>query len=161
MRSTLPLILCTTLTLTGCATISGSRLNPLNWFGQSTEAQVTETGELRPLTPQNRKTKIVDSRSLIATVSDLRIERTASGAIVRATGTTAVQGAFNAELVEVSNTGSVLTYAFRVEKSSGLTGVGPQASRRIVAAKALSTADLAGIRTIRVQGANNARSAAR
>ena len=96
MRATLPLLLRTALATTGCARLADSRINPLNWFGSSQSSSVTPTGELRPLVPANRTTKVTDERGAIAQVSALRIERTPDGAIMRATGIASTQGQFNA-----------------------------------------------------------------
>jgi hypothetical protein len=161
MRATLPLLLCAALATTGCARLADSRINPLNWFGSSQSSSVTPTGELRPLVPANRTTKVTDERGPIAQVSALRIESTPDGAIMRATGIASTQGQFNAQLVEVSNSGGVLTFAFRLEAAPGVTAQNSSFSRQVTVAKALSFGDLAGVRTIRVQGANNQRSASR
>lgn len=161
MRMTLPLLLCATLTITGCARVADSRLNPLNWFGGSQPSAMTSTGELRPLVPVNRATKVVDSRGNIAEVTELEVDKTAEGALVRATGVSSTQGQFNAQLVPVSNEGGILTLAFRIEAAAGFTGTNSAFSRQVTVARALSLGELAGVRTIRVQGATNARSAAR
>lgn len=156
MRITLSLALCAVLAVSGCARISDSRLNPLNWFGQSTSGQVTNAGELRPLVPENRATKIVDGRGLVQSVSSLFVERTPSGAIVRATGIVTGANPFNAQLVPVSLENGVYTFEFRVEASQAAGG-----RQSITAARALTMADLAGVRTIRIQSATNQRSSKR
>lgn len=153
------LILCATLTLTGCARLADSRLNPGNWFNRSTE---TATPANRvPIIPEGRTVRTIDQRQLIASVEALEIARTPSGAIVRATGLAATQGFFNAELVNRGVENGVLTFDFRVEAPRGFQDIGPTGTRRITAATALSTGDLAGIRSIRVQGAQNARTSNR
>ena len=161
MRVTLPLILAATLTATGCAQISQSRINPLNWFGPSQSTPVTASGALRPLTPENRKTRVVDSRGAIATVSALVLERTSNGAIVRATGIASTQGQFNAQLVTVGRENGVLTFAFRIETTSGATAPTSAFARQVTVARQLSFAELQDIRTIRVQAATNTRSVSR
>ena len=160
MRATLPLMICLIVATTGCARISESRLNPLNWFGNSTSAPLTATGQLRPLVPANRGGGVIDQRGSIADITALRVEKTPTGAIIRATGQASTQGQFNAQLVPVSNAGGVLTFAFRIE---GLAGAqtGTAASRQVTVARALSFNELAGVSTIRVQGARSSRSASR
>tara|TARA_R110002051_G_scaffold25371_9_gene61999 strand:+ start:1658 stop:2143 length:486 start_codon:yes stop_codon:yes gene_type:complete len=161
MRVTLPLILAATLTATGCAQISQSRINPFNWFGPSQSVPVTATGELRPLTPANRKTRVVDSRGAIATVSALVLERTSDGAIVRATGIASTLGQFNAQLVTVGRENGVLTLAFRIETAASSNVPTSAFARQVTVARQLSTAELQDIRTIRVQGATNTQSVSR
>ena len=161
MRATLPLILCATLAVTGCARVAESRLNPLNWFGSSQPvANVDQNGQLRPLVTGTGPA-VIDQRGAIDQISAMAVDRTPGGAIVRATGIASTQGQFNAQLVPVSNTGGVLTLAFRVEAPSGFAAGGSDFSRQITVARAFSDRDLAGIRVIRVQGVRNAREARR
>lgn len=161
MRKTLPLLVCVALAVTGCARVSGSKLNPLNWFGASQSAPVNATDEVRPLVPTNRATKVVDSRGVIDTISTLSVEQTPDGALIRASGIASTQGQFNAQLVTVSNTGGTLTLAFRIQAASGFSGVNSTRSREVTVARFMSFADLADVRTIVVQGATNARSTTR
>ena len=66
-------------TAVGCARVSDSRLNPFNWFGGSTES----TG----LAPDGGFAEIApDRRNLVDQVTQLRVERTPGGAVIRATG---------------------------------------------------------------------------
>jgi hypothetical protein len=156
------LTLCLILTVSGCARLADSRLNPLNWFGRSTAvAATTPTGELRPLVPEGRRVQVVDGRVLIDTIADMSVDRNPGGAILRATGVAATQGFYNAQLVLRSAENGVLTYDFRVEAPAGFEAIGTEASRRITAAVALDDARLAGVRRIVVQGARNARTSGR
>lgn len=161
MRLTLPLLLCAALTVTGCARVSQSKLNPLNWFGSSAPSVMTAEGTRQPLVPETRATKVVDARGAIDQVTTLVIEKTADGALVRATGIASTQGQFNAQLVPISNERGTLTFAFRIQAASGFSGVNSAFSRQVTVARFLSFADLADVRRIMVQGATNARSAAR
>lgn len=151
-----------TLSLTGCARIADSRFNPFNWFGRSTETTTaTAPAEIRPLVPEGRRTQVVDQRALVARVTALQIDRSTSGAIVRATGVAATQGAFNAELVSRGVENGTLLLEFRAEVPAGFQAVGSERSRRITAAYAIDMSDLAGIRAVRVQGATNAQTSRR
>ena len=160
MRVTLPLLLCAALTVTGCARVSQSKLNPLNWFGASQSAPLTSTGERRPLVPDTRTVR-TDTRGAIQEVSALAVEKTPDGAIIRATGIASTQGQFNAQLVPVSNEAGTLTFAFRIEAPAGFSGTNSAYSRQVTVARFMTTSELAGVRTIRVQGATNVRSASR
>ena len=160
MRITLPLLICATLAITGCARVSQMGLNPFNWFGASTQTPRTASGPLRPLVPANKGVTVVDGRGMIQDITALVIEKTSNGAIVRATGTASTQGQFNAQLVPVSNDGGVLTMAFRIEMGQQ-TGANTAGSRQVSVARVLTTTDLSGVRIIVVQAARNQRSAAR
>ncbi len=161
MRNSLPLLLAATLTVTGCARISDSRINPLNWFGNSQPSAMTTSGERRPLTPIGGKSRVVDSRGAIQSITELTLERTSEGAIVRATGLASTLGQFNAELVETARESSVLTLTFRIEAATTNTAPASAHARQVTAAYALSVNDLQDVRTIRVQSATNARSVSR
>jgi hypothetical protein len=149
------------LTLSGCARIADSRLKPFNWFGQSQDAPVTETGEIRPLVPAGRTVNIVDARPMLQSVTALSVDRSPTGAIVRATGVAPTQGFFNAELVNAGISGAVLTLEFRAQAPLGFEAEGSAASRQINTAFAIDAEDLSTIRRVRVQAATNARTAAR
>lgn len=156
MRPILPILLCATLAATGCSRIADSRLNPFNWFGGSqSEANVDQSGELRPLIPDDASVLTFDNRVLIGAVSSLTIDRTPDGAIVRATGIATSQGQFNAELVPVNQENGTLTLAFRVQTPTGNVAQGSNASRQISAAYVLDLNELAAIRAVRVQGQQN------
>jgi len=158
----LGLVLCLGLAVSGCARLAQSPLNPVNWFGPATEepATVEEIRARKPILPPNR-TRIVEGRPLVQSVSEMEVIRTPSGALVRATGVVPTQGFFNAELVNAGTENGVLTFDFRAEAPAGFEAAGSDLSRRITAAEVLSGDDLDGVRTIRVRAANNARSARR
>lgn len=153
MRSTLLLLLLISMTVTGCARVADSRLNPLNWFGRSQAVQNTDAeGNLRPLVMPGELVTIVDSRPLVGSVSSLSIDRTPDGAIVRATGQTSGQGFYNAELVAIEADGGTLTLAFRASAPATRQA----GTQNITAAYVLTNAELANIRRVRVQAQSNA-----
>jgi len=161
MLRSLSLLLCLALGLSACARLADSRINPLNWFGRSTEVAVAPAGPVRPLVTPGRGVTVVDARVRIETVTDVSIERTPGGAILRATGLAATQGYFNAQLVLVEAADGVAVYEFRVEAPPGFEAIGSEASRRITVAETLDAATLAALRTIEVRGAQNARRTSR
>ena len=161
MKTSITLALVAALSLGACGRIADSRLNPFNWFGPSQPvANVDAEGNLRPLVP-GTGSAVFDQRGAIDQIAALSIERTPNGALVRATGIASTQGQFNAQLVPVRFENGVLTLAFRVEAPEGFSAGGSEASRTITVARALSNAELAAVRVIRVQGARNAREARR
>ncbi len=166
MARPLVLFLCLCLTLAGCARLSGSRLNPLNWFGASVAVAPTDAaGDLRPLVPAARQVTATDARILIASVTALDIDRTTGGAIIRATGIARSQGAFNAQLVPVGQDNGTLTLEFRIEtpppaQPEAQSGAGP-ASRTITVARVIDAAELASVRRVVVIGADGGRSISR
>lgn len=161
MRRVTLLGIAAALTLTGCARVAESRFNPMNWFGRSQEVVVVDPADRQPLIPANRQTTIVDGRSLVQSVSALRVDRTPTGAIVRATGLAPTQGFYNAELVNGGVSNGVLTLQFRAQAPADFEPQGTPRSRQINAAYAIDAADLSGIRTIRVEAASNARTSGR
>jgi hypothetical protein len=148
-------------TTTGCARLADSPVNPLNWFGGGGATQEAAPGEaeIRPLVPANPREIVVDQRGPVETITALSVDRTPYGALVTATGQTDIQGYFNAELVPVSIEDGTLTLEFRAEAPPAFTGLGSPRSRLITVAYRLDAADLATIRTVRVTGARNSRSA--
>lgn len=170
MRKTLPLLLITSLTLTSCGAVRESRLNPFNWFGRSQEVPVetAEQEEVNPLIPRARRGLFrrsqADSSELttpISSITELRVERVPGGAIIRATGLDATQGAFNVALVPENEdeepVDGVLTYSFERQLPEQPQAVGPEQTREVVAARSLTDQQLQRVRTIRIVAANNAR----
>ncbi len=155
------LTLCVALTLTGCARIAQSKLNPLNWFGRGQVIAPANPEDRKPLIPAGATTQLADTRGLIDTIINLTIDRSPAGGIVRATGVAATQGYFNAQLVLVSSDNGLLVYEFRVETPRGFEQIGTQASRQITAAVTLTMQQLAGVRQIQVRGARNAMASSR
>ena len=155
------------LLLTACGGSVGSGLNPFNWFGRS-RSEPVDAGPQNPLIPKRgglfaRRPDAPYTGLPVDTIAELRVERVAGGAIIHAKGIAATQGSHNARLVEDKDDGAdnVLTYTLRAERSGLRELVGPAQGREVVAAKALTDSDLAGIRTIRVKGARNARATSR
>jgi len=127
----------------------GTRLNPFNWFGGDREERIAVSeADVEP----------DDLRGLVAEVVELSVDPTAQGAIIRAMGRPAVQGYWEADLVEVSRENGTITYEFRVFPPLTTTAAGTAQSREVLVGTQLSTFDLAGIRTITVIGAQNRRS---
>ncbi|MBL4628710.1 MAG: hypothetical protein JKY00_11885 [Roseicyclus sp.] len=142
------LILFVMMSLAAC----DSRINPLNWFGGDREQRV----RVDPDDPS--RLEIVDDRALVAEITQVSVEQTTSGAIVRATGVTPLQGYFDAELVVIGRTPTSVVYDFRVaapvdNATSGLQEISVGAQ--------LSMAELAGIRSITVIAQNNRRTIGR
>jgi hypothetical protein len=145
-------VLCLVL-LAGCG-LRDSRLNPFNWFGGSQPAQ------LEPLVP----TAAPDQRALVADVIDMQVDQLPGGAILRATGRAPTQGYWQAELVLRSGPDQDPTapiYDFRVFPPVTPAAVSTSQSREVTVALYLSDIDLAGVQSITVQGAANARSTRR
>ncbi|MCG7623366.1 MULTISPECIES: hypothetical protein [unclassified Epibacterium] len=174
MRITIGALLVGTLVLSSCGGWRDSRINPGNWFGQSRDSRVEATADenLNPLIPQEedrvnligsrKDAEQVDNSLPIARIKDMRIERTSVGAILTVEGEAARNGAYKAELVpsEIQEAGR-LEYTFRVTYPKSATYRGTEATRTIRAAVSLSNQDLAGVRTIRVVGKENARESRR
>ncbi len=135
--------------LAGCAGLSTSRLNPLNWFGKR-EGVVTEFSIDKP----------ADPRPLIEMIVDMKIEKLPRGALVRATGRAATQGYWMADLVvnEVDEAGN-LVIDFRAIPALEGAAVSTAQSREITAAVSLRADTFASAKRITVRGASNEKSA--
>jgi hypothetical protein len=141
------------LTVSGCTRVSDSRLNPFNWFGGETTEDTVAPAPVEPTDPRPR----------VQQITALVIERTPTGAIVRATGVPATQGWHGAALVPASETprNGEMVYVFRAFPPDTRQPVSTVRSREITAARSLSVQELANIRSVRVEAAVNARTARR
>lgn len=167
MRTSFALLIAASLTVSGCGGWQDSRANPRNWFGGSDEVELnTDAAQnANPLLPADQDDSGLFSREapadesiLIASVTELRVERTSTGAIIYAEGLAARDGAYNVRLRTSDDASEgTLAFQFRADYPSYATSAGTEATRTLRAAASLSNADLAGIRVIRVEAANNAR----
>ena len=154
--ATVVLAVAVALLLAGCDTISNSKLNPFNWFGQSEEAPA--------VVPETASGIPNDPRQLVAQVLTLEVVTAPGGAIVRANGLPPTQGWWKAELVAENNgepVDGVLTYRFVVAQPIGNKPVSTVQSREVTAATFLSNIALENIRRIVVTGAGNSRTSSR
>lgn len=150
MTRSITIALAALLTLSACGAVRDSRINPFNWFGRSAPTETINTAEK------------VDPRLLVADVVSLSVEAYSGGAIVRATGRADTQGYWNAELVEVkTDNPEQLVLEFRMLPPLVHGNISTPQSREITAAITLTPSKLEYIRTITVQGANNARATRR
>lgn len=125
--------------LAGC----GGSLNPFKWFGKR-DRPVAAVSVALP----------ADPRPLIATITAARMERVPGGAVLTATGQGAAAGSWKADLVASPPQDGVLTLEFRAWPGPGTGAAGPRA---VTVGLYLRAKDLAGLRKIIVQGAENAR----
>jgi hypothetical protein len=173
MRKTVSVLLISLLTLSACGSVRDSSLNPFNWFGGSQPAAAPVTAaNTNPLIPEssglfsrNGNAPTLYPGRPIDTISTLNIDRVPGGAIIRATGVASVQGVFEAQLTpanpeELPESG-VLTYRLEGIHPANPRGIGTPATRQITVARYVSDSQLAGVRTIRVEAAQNARDARR
>ncbi len=168
MHKTLSFLMISTLFLSACGNWSNSRANPSNWFGSSTPSPVgVPADDANALVPQQgdgrglfARPEAEDNSVPIAVINELRIDPTASGAIVYATGTAIRQGAFNAQLARVRSEeltkNGIMEFTFRVDYPSYATAQGPERSRMVSEAINVSRQELEGIRLVRVKGQQNA-----
>lgn len=155
MKTPMLVLLCLTLSLAACGGMRDSRLNPRNWFDSSRE-------EARPDLGQT--SDVIDNRPLVPQVSAMTIERTSSGAIIRAEAVMPVAGYWDAELV-AENFGrpqnGVLTLRFvAAAPRQPVAGVN-EAARTLTAVYTLSQSQLDTTAEIVVTGETNSRRAGR
>ncbi len=132
-------------------------LNPFNWFKNTGNA--SQSGAALTLAPRRGYTAVTDTRPLIDQITGLSIDKTASGAIIRATGLAPAQGYHSADLVLVSAISGELTYEFRTRAPGTVLRIGSERLREIIAGTHLSQSQLRGVRRIRVVAAQNSRTA--
>lgn len=165
MRKSLLTLLVATMTLTACGAVRDSAFNPFNWFGGS-RAEALPEGSTNPLIPRRggiftRRAPAAYTGVPVATVQELVVDRAAGGAIIRVKGVASQQGPYEVRLVKDEDAaGGTLSYTLKALRTPTRI-VGPPSSREVVAARFVTDNDLAGIRTIRVKGAQNARSTSR
>ncbi|HBQ37351.1 MAG TPA: hypothetical protein DD729_11070 [Rhodobacteraceae bacterium] len=151
MKTPFAMILLSAVLLAGCA----SKFNPLNWFGGSREETLKEV---------EIPTKAADLRKLVAQVTSLKIEKNAGGAIIHAVGLPPTQGYWDAALVPEFDKlpiNGVLTFTLRIQQPLGFEKMSTPHSREVNVGYFISNHTLEGVKTIRVLGAQNARSVRR
>lgn len=98
-------------------------------------------------------------------VTELVIERVPGGAIVRASGVSSYDGPFSVQLTPANEDGEpvdgVLTYRLEAERPADVGRTTATQVRTVSAAIRLTDRELAGVRTIRVEGERNAQASAR
>jgi hypothetical protein len=149
------------LPVAGCARISGSGLNPFNWFGSARRSRRGNRTEKTPLVDPSRIGAAAETRPLIAQIESMQIDRIPGGAIVTATGIAEGAGYYDAVLLPAGNENGVLTYDFHAQNPAVPVAGPTVSSRRITVAVTLTNTELAGIRTITVRGALNVASSSR
>lgn len=154
------------LTLTACASVRDSRLNPFNWFGAS-RAAPAPAGEVNTLIPRRsalakREAPAYSGRP-IHSVTGLWIERVPGGAVIRAQGVARRQGAYSARLVrdDSRSVKGQLSYQLQTLLPPHATPTGTPASRTLDTAVHLTDQQLAGVHRVEITSATNARTARR
>lgn len=177
MRILTTTVLISALTLTACGAIRDSAVNPVNWFGKGRSGPVAPSEPatpVNPLIPKNEKGGIFarqrerDAIFLgepIDQVTDLTIERVPGGAVIRATGITAVQGVHSIQLTpttkDITPVDGVLSFRLEGIRPDRARSVGSVHTRTVVAAIALTDQELSGVGTIQVQAARNVQTSRR
>lgn len=169
MYKPLSVLVLSALLLSGCGGLRESRVNPLNWFGNSTPQRTTvrSDDEVNTLIPPQRRSIFRASGDdgyagvLVDNVTELHVEPRPGGALIRAVGVTRYQGPFEVKLVKVeeASTDGVLVYDLRALQYRNT--VGTAASRSIQAAVWVTDSDLAGVHSIQVRGSETQRTARR
>ncbi len=171
MRKSIAGLVILSVTLSACGW-RDSRVNPVNWFGNSRSAPVqTQTpGQANPLIPdQSGSIFRRASREApypgtpVDQITALSVEPSGGGAIIRVTGQSLRQGAHDVRLV-AQNDGEpvdgLLTLELRAIQP-GNTPQGPDSTRRIHAGRFVSDQDLSRISAIRVVGLRNSQTSSR
>ncbi|MCZ4352397.1 hypothetical protein O4H61_07700 [Roseovarius aestuarii] len=168
MRFAITFLMVSSLTLSACGGLRDSRANPANWFGGSKIERRTapvEAEAYNPLIPEKRDS-IFQRKSEeetyegtpIYAVEGVAVERSSGGAIIKATGLSLRQGAFDVRLwpenKDEKPVDGVLTYTLRAVQRTD-TPQGPERTRRVSAGTFVTTQTLESVRVIRVLGQTN------
>lgn len=167
MRTFLAILVISSMVLSGCSRLRDSRLNPGNWFGKSTSRPVAtapagQAAEVNPLIPVRTTVRLRDRREVyqgtpVDQITNVAVERTTAGAIVRVTAVSLQQGAYDVRLTSETDgdpVDGVLTLRMMAVQPTDEPQGSPR-QRTIHAARFVSNNDLASTRTIRVVGARN------
>lgn len=170
MRRTVTLLVISTMVLSACGGWSKSRVNPSNWFGKSRSQprQEATIENPNPLIPERVGIFRKDKREvydgvLLSEVTDVVIDRTNAGGIVRVTGKSRLQGAFDVRLTSDTDgepEDGVLTFSLKAIQPDD-QGVGSTAGRTVSVGRYVSKDVLARTSTIRIVAESNVRTTKR
>lgn len=164
MRRVIPALMVAILTLSACGSWRDAGANPRNWFGRSTAAPVAVDAKdaLLPKRSGLERAAPVYQGTRVDQIAALAVERVPGGALIRATGIATRQGAYDVRLIPLGAPDKgVLSYDLQVVYPRDRTLQGPEQSRRVTVALALTDQQLTGVRSIRVIGARNQQTVAR
>ncbi|SEK53072.1 hypothetical protein SAMN05443999_101605 [Roseovarius azorensis] len=166
MRRRVFLSLAAASVVAGCGGFRQSRINPRNWFGRSRSRRVAEMSaeNTNPLIPQQedsifrRRRTEVYAGTPVDQISEMVIERTSDGAIIRVTGLPLRQGAYDVRLIPENKDGKpengALVYRLMAVQSDTMPQGQPR-MREVRAAAFVSAPKLERTDIIRVVGARN------
>ncbi len=166
MRTFLAVLVISSLVLSSCGRLRDSRMNPGNWFSKSSSQSVSSTtsnpSEANPLIPEQSSILKRDKREVylgtpVDQITDVKVERIPSGALIRVTGISRQQGAHEVRLTSDHGgdpVDGVLTFTLKALQPT-TTPQGSQLRRTIHAARFVSNNDLDNTRTIRIVGERN------
>jgi hypothetical protein len=124
--------------------------------------------EVNPLIPRRRVSFFINNQPEafagrpIAEITEVLVERRPGGAIIRATGQANRVGPFDVRLIadEAASVDGTLVFDLKALQQAGPRSTNPRA-RQVTVGRWITDQDLAGIRTVTVRGADNARSVRR
>jgi hypothetical protein len=160
------LSLATVSVLAGCGGFRQSRANPRNWFGRSRSrrrAAEPASENTNPLIPEREDTifrrnrKEVYEGTPVDQVTQMVIEPTSDGGIIKVTGLSLRQGAFDVRLISDSDgepVNGVLEYRLMALQSEE-GAQGSERARTVTAGEFVSAQKLERANVIRVIGARN------
>ena len=172
MRTIVAILVISSVALGGCGRLRDSRVNPANWFGKGQSTPIEQPQEqaeeqyVNPLIPERpSKLRLFKKRkdrpyegTPVGQITDVTVERTIGGAILRVTAVSPRQGAFDVRLIPANKENEpidgVLTYSIRALQPTD-TAIGSTRSRTLVVAEPIDQSLLERTRTIRVVAAEN------
>ncbi len=170
MRRLAILLVLSSMVLGACGGWRDSRANPSNWFGKSRSAPapVATAENPNPLIPERVGIFNPDKRenyegTMLREITDVVIERTNSGGIIRVTGMSAQQGQHDVRLVSDNDdepVDGVLSYTLMAVQPND-QGIGSKSGRTVRVGKFVSSQVLARTDTVRIVAEINVRTTKR
>ncbi|MFK7940328.1 MAG: hypothetical protein AB8B82_13185 [Roseovarius sp.] len=170
MRRIAILLVVSSMVLSACGGWRDSRVNPSNWFGQSRSAPapVATAENQNPLIPEQTGIFRQDKRenyegTLLREVTDVVIERTNSGGIIRVTGKSTFQGAHDVRLTSETDgepEDGVLTLSLKAVQPTD-QGVGSTSGRTVRVGRFVSNEVLLRTQSVRIVADGNVRTTRR
>ena len=166
MRSFMTVLVISSVALAGCSGLRDSKVNPANWFGKNKAGRVAtapgQPASENPLIPTSTSIFKRDKREIyIGTAVDnvvaMSVEPLPSGAIIRVTGVSRQQGAYDVRLTSDNNDEPVDgILRLKLEAVQPIdTPQGSQSARTVQVGKFISSDDIENTNVIQIIGGQN------
>lgn len=148
------LIACVVLTsVSGCASLRDSRVNPKNWFSQTKSAK--DDSLIPELSVIQKSRQKVYSGTPVFALTQAHLRHAIGGKILEIHGVMDKIGSYDIKIIQDPDTTDQTLRLVVKSVSPRGAPIGNQAAREFTAATFLTTQELAGWKTIQVQSQSN------